>query len=153
VGNGRVGLGEVSITRLPLGRRIRRLVEAYKPFWIAGAVLVVIALPGVGALWMATTSVPHLSSRGQVSSIELAQWPEPPGPSAPPVVYSSGVSFESVVAALPVPLPRRRFDPFTRCHVGVDLTIRLTNGASVVYGPCRRPAAINRVLDVVESVN
>lgn len=139
------------VTAVPVVKRIRRTVAAYRPFWIGGAMVAALFLAGVALLWAATTSVPKLSSRGQISAIELGWWPPTPGPGPAPRVYTTGPVFQSAVAVVPVPLPRRRFDPLTRCHIGVEVTLRLSNGNSVTYGPCKRPASIDRVFSLVES--
>ena len=79
--------------------------------------------------------------RSDVVSVRLQ--PVPEGPS---IIFGSDgrVPIDAVRDLIPTPLPARVWQGFN-CSFGGDLAIELSSGREVVYGPCRRPAAINKL--------
>jgi hypothetical protein len=99
----------------------------------------------MAALVACTTSFPAeiRIDLGEVTSVHIEAIPE--GPPAPAFTVSPhnrdhpiGEILPYVPRALPLPIPQD-------CEIGGTLTITLSGGRSIAYGPCKRPLAINRL--------
>lgn len=87
-----------------------------------------------------------------MSRITTFSWPQGSGP---PVVAAPGpepgagdyvpsafVPLEVIEDLIPRRLPT---NPTQACDAGLKVEITLEDGSTVTYGPCRRPAAIERL--------
>jgi len=85
------------------------------------------------------------SADGGVAEIGIQPIPEgPPGPVFARTPARQGVrSLALIEAYIPDPLPAPLNQWF--CRQGGDLTVALGNGRQVIYGPCYRPASIDRL--------
>lgn len=85
------------------------------------------------------------SANGGVAEIGIQPIPEgPPGPVFARTPTGRGVRSLALIAEyIPDPLPARLNQWF--CRQGGDLTVTLGNGRQVIYGPCYRPASIDRL--------
>jgi hypothetical protein len=118
---------------------------------------VVVILTGLVALLLATGAAGlgpltrifywpiSISADGGVAEIGIQPIPEgPPGPVFERTPVSPGVrSLALIEAYIPDPLPAPLNQWF--CRQGGDLTVALGNGRQVIYGPCFRPASIDRL--------
>jgi hypothetical protein len=105
------------------------------------AVLVAAALAlgaaGVGPLTPVFYQPIPVAANGGVAQISVRPVPEgPPSNSTAPLLAQ-------LEPYIPDPLPAPLNQWF--CNVGGDLVVTLGNGKQVVYGPCYRPASINRL--------
>ena len=118
---------------------------------IASAALVLVALlaawlfgfgppPGLGEI--------SPDDHGGIESLQLVPFPE--GPDSPlferAPAGDGSVPLSTVVDAIPDPLPAPRWQGLT-CGRGGNLIVTFADGQSVSYGPCRRPASIDRLWD------
>ncbi len=111
--------------------------------------LVVAVLLGVGLRIgplspVYSQSIPVASSGG-VTEIDLVPVPEGPPLSFKRVPTAAGGVFplSPVERFIPDPLPAPLFQWL--CDRGSDMEVILGNGKEVTYGPCYRPASINRL--------
>lgn len=85
--------------------------------------------------------------RAVEATLELVGYPVPLGvdpPSATPQPFAAGLGhreWNEVVPVLPFPLPRP-LDQGSDCLTGVKVTVRVSSGDYIEYGPCRRPREI-----------
>jgi len=91
---------------------------------------------GIGPLTPVFYQPISIAANGGVVGVDIRPIPEgPPPPPGPPV--------SQIAAYIPDPLPAPLFQWF--CDGGGDLTITLSNGRHVTYGPCYRPASIDHL--------
>jgi hypothetical protein len=109
-----------------------------------------LTLAAAGLIWWHSRYQPINVDRADVVSVRIQPVPEgPPGPAF--VVTASGSTsrpLSMVAAAIPVPLPGPGVQPFG-CGAGGDLIVTLNDGHVITYGPCRRPASIDRLWAVM----
>lgn len=92
---------------------------------------------GVGPLTPVFYQPIPVAANGGVAQISVRPVPEgPPSNSTAPLLAQ-------LEPYIPDPLPAPLNQWF--CNVGGDLVVTLGNGKQVVYGPCYRPASINRL--------
>jgi hypothetical protein len=92
---------------------------------------------GIGPLTALFYQPIPIAANGGVTQIGIHPVPEgPPNNSAAPTVAQ-------LKPYIPDPLPAPLNQWF--CNVGGDLVVILGNGKHVVYGPCYRPASMNRL--------
>ncbi len=118
-------------TQRPVPRRL--LVAA------AALIAAVVALgaASVGPLTPLFNRPIPIAENGGVVAVDMRPFPE--GPPFP------GVELAEIKQFIPDPLPAPLNNWF--CQYGGNLIIYLGHGREVVYGPCRRPASIDRLLD------
>lgn len=104
---------------------------------VVDAALVASGAAGIGPLTPVLYRPIPISANGGVVAVDLVPIPE--GPMMP----GGGPPLALVKPFIPDPLPAPLNQWF--CRVGGDLTIGLGNGTRVVYGPCHRPASIDRL--------
>jgi hypothetical protein len=88
---------------------------------------------------------PHPMRSGPIVVVKTEPYPE--GPPAPPFLLSAGpnqLPIRKILRFIPRPLPEP-LDQGFNCGFGGNLTIAFEGCARVVYGPCHRPASINRL--------
>lgn len=102
----------------------------------------------------ACTSRPPIPiSIDQVSEVRIMPRPEgSPPPTFRRTLNGGDRSLSEIARYIPRPLPQ----PIPQtCVLGGDLTIALTDGREIVYGPCKRPIEIERlwwhVIDVLSN--
>lgn len=113
------------------------IVLAVVLIWLA------IARPGpLSAVYY--QSIPVAASGG-VTEIDVVLVPEGPTLSVRDVPSRAGgvIPLASVQRFIPDPLPAPEFQWI--CDRGSDMVITLRSGKQVTYGPCRRPASIDRL--------
>jgi hypothetical protein len=109
---------------------------------LAVAVPVLLAAAfGVGYLILPTGSTPH--HRSEVVTISFAP---AAAERAVPDQHTGGAAWYALPYELPDPL-----DQSNDCHDGAVITLTLTSGETIAYGPCNRPAVIDVV--VCEMIN
>lgn len=113
------------------------------------ALLVVLAIVAVlGApvgFYLAKQAQPLPYGPHDVEAIWLQPVPEGPVPPTFARRPTKGeLPLSRVEGALPSPLPRDLWQGF-RCEFGGDVVLELRTGDEIRYGPCRRPAAIERL--------
>lgn len=86
-----------------------------------------------------------VAASGGVTEIDLTPVPEGPPLSFKLVPTTAGGDrpLKPVERFVPDPLPPPQFQWF--CDRGSDMLVILANGKEVTYGPCYRPASINRL--------
>ena len=118
---------------------------------VAAAVVVGLVLLGISALGPLRTVFNHpipASANGGVVRIELQ-----PVPEGPTISFERAPSFQGskplslIGGSIPDPLPPQLGQ--WACHFGTDLVVTFGNGTQAVYGPCRRPASINRLWGLI----
>ncbi|MBA2526490.1 MAG: hypothetical protein H0V18_12035 [Pyrinomonadaceae bacterium] len=77
-----------------------------------------------------------------VVAVRAFAYPEGPGLSAAGRSSGADLDLDRVRAWMPDPLPK---NPRQRCNFGAMVEIEFDDGGSVDYGPCRRPASIERL--------
>jgi hypothetical protein len=102
---------------------------------VAVAVPVAAGAVGAGPLSPAFHRPIPVAAGGGVVGVEIRPIPE-----GPP---SKGVALDQLIPYVPDPLPAPLFQWF--CSTGGSLTVNLGDGTEVTYGPCFRPASINRL--------
>jgi hypothetical protein len=109
------------------------------------AALLATGVAGLGPLTPIFYRPISISASGGVAEIGIQPIPEgPPGPVFARTPVSQKVrSLALIEAFIPDPLPAPLNQWF--CRQGGDLTIVLGNGRQVTYGPCYRPASIDRL--------
>lgn len=100
------------------------------------AALVAGGAVGVGPVTLVFDRPISISANGGVAGIDLRPIPEGPEPSSLPPI-------NLIARYIPDPLPAPLFQWF--CGSGGNLVITLGNGRQVTYGPCYRPASIDRL--------
>ena len=102
------------------------------------------------ALFVAVASVAFLHSRPIALSanrvVELRIQPVPEGPM--PAMFQrspspGALAISTVLQSVPTPLPHPAWQ--FGCSTRGDLLVTLDDGRVITYGPCRRPASINRL--------
>jgi hypothetical protein len=80
----------------------------------------------------------------QVVRVAAFPWPEGPGLVVAAATPTSGiyVPLRDVEGAIPSTLPK---NPMQSCGYGAKVQITLRTGGVLTYGPCRRPALIERL--------
>jgi hypothetical protein len=115
--------------------------------------LVAVVVLGVGA-WFVVPTVNRFEPAPWSAVVKVELVPIPEGSPAPPFESepNSEVSYELAdlaplaPAELPAPLDQHG------CDIGGDMIITLLDGRTVTYGPCRRPASIERLWAGIESL-
>jgi hypothetical protein len=115
------------------------------------AVVTVILVAALGLLGVGpATKVFHRSidatAHGGIARLEIQPYPEGPVPDTFDRTPSGKVErpLRLVTPYIPSPLPAPLYQGPT-CAFGGNLIIRFADGAQVTYGPCRRPASIDRL--------
>jgi hypothetical protein len=91
------------------------------------------------------TPFPHIPVN-MIRSVEVRAIPEGPAPAR----FSRNargpdeLAFWLVIDAIPRPLPRPSAQG-SNCEIGTLVTFTLKDGTEVVYGPCRRPADVEKL--------
>jgi hypothetical protein len=96
------------------------------------------------------------SEHGGIESLQLVPFPE--GPNSPlfedPPAPTSSLPLSTVEGSIPEPLPAPRWQGIA-CNMGGDLEVTFADGETVSYGPCKKPASIERLrqrmLEVLEA--
>lgn len=85
-------------------------------------------------------------SSSSVTIVRVSTFPWPEGPVGPSAAVNSVpgifVPLEEIKDAIPKTLPE---NPKQECHEGATVVITLKNGRALTYGPCNRPALIERL--------
>ena len=93
------------------------------------------------------------SEHGGIESLQLVPFPE--GPYSPlfedPPAPASSVPLSAVEADVPDPLPAPRWQGVA-CRMGGNLEVTFVDGKTVSYGPCRKPASIERLRESMLAV-
>jgi hypothetical protein len=112
--------------------------------------LVILALTagwllGFGPPWGVGRPI-SASEHGGIENLQLVPFPE--GPNSPlfedPPAPASSVSLSIVEGYIPDPLPAPRWQGVA-CGGGGDLVVTFVDGETVSYGPCKKPASIERL--------
>lgn len=100
---------------------------------MTAVLLGVLALAGCGG-----------SSRSQVVKVATFPWPEGPGPVVAVAKPKSRayVPLRQIERFIPKTLPT---NPQQSCKGGAKVQITLRSGRVISYGPCKRPASIERL--------
>jgi hypothetical protein len=127
-----------------MGSRMRRplvLLGASVALALIAAWLLGIGPPG-GLGRRAVSPAAH----GGIRSLQLVPFPE--GPNSPlfepPPVSQGSLPLTAVEASIPDPLPAPSWQGFM-CKMGGNLEVTFEDGEGVSYGPCERPASIDRL--------
>jgi len=134
--------------------RIRRGDQMARPrvrWVVVGVSFVVAAAIGLGVIGVGPlTGVFHrpipIASHGGVERLQLEPVPEgevPPAFERSPAAEAS-ISLALVASYIPDPLPAPLFQGPT-CEFGGNLIVTLADGTTVTYGPCKRPASVERL--------
>ena len=93
------------------------------------------------------------SEHGGIESLQLGPFPE--GPNSPlfedPPAPASSVPLSAVEAYVPDPLPAPRWQGIA-CRMGGNLDVTFVDGGTVSYGPCKKPASIERLREAMLEV-
>ena len=100
----------------------------------------------------ACTSAVHQPPRSvsDGAAVKLQILPIPEGPIGPAFVRGASTydktvrPMDAVAQYLPVPFPSQLDQP-ANCSFGGDLVATFADGTTITYGPCNRPASINRL--------
>jgi hypothetical protein len=130
----------------PARRSRRRLVfgPAVLVALLVGG-LVALGVVGLGPVRPVFHRPISASANGGVVRVEFRAVPE--GPTSPPFervpTAQNSVPIALIQRFIPDPLPA----PLNQwpCHVGGDLVVTLGKGTQIIYGPCHRPASIDRL--------
>lgn len=113
-----------------------------------GGLVLAVALP-VG-YYIKEQGDPLPYGRTDVVAISLEPYPE--GPSSPKFVRhprsEHEVSLSLIEAVIPSRLPRDVWQGFG-CDLGGNVVVQIANGEQIEYGPCRRPAPIERLRRII----
>jgi hypothetical protein len=102
---------------------------------VAGIAVIGGSAVGVGPFSPLIYRTTSISANGGLVAVAIRAVPE-----GPPL---NAVPLDQLKPYVPDPLPAPLFQWL--CSQGGDLTVTLGNGTTVIYGPCYRPAAINRL--------
>lgn len=106
---------------------------------------VLVAAVATVAFYLQRQSQPLPFDRDDVVSIWLEPYPE--GPISPTFARRPSDSdrpLANIEESIPSPLPRDVWQGFS-CEFGGDVVVALDSGDRIEYGPCRRPASIERM--------
>jgi|SRR5579862_1308041 len=96
--------------------------------------------PGIGLLLALATGC---GSGRRVTSVYAAPFPEGPRPPIAAVHPKPGeVPLSRIADAIPRTFPR---NPPQHCNHGAIVRITFSDGKTLTYGPCKRPASIERL--------
>jgi len=88
------------------------------------------------------------SEHGGIESLQLVPYPEGPDSrlfeSAP--LPEGSLPLSAIDRYIPDPLPAPRWQGLA-CDMGGNLVVTFADGEDVSYGPCKRPASIDRLWD------
>jgi len=120
-----VGLPYLAVTRGWHDRPVRR-----RPVVLAVSLLLIVGCGG--------------GNGSDVAQVATFPWPEGPGPvvAAETPVPGIYVPLDRIEGAIPKALPK---NVTQRCRIGAIVEITLKNGQVFRYGPCDRPASIERL--------
>jgi hypothetical protein len=102
-------------------------------------------VPAIGSAAVALVVAGCGASAGSgVVKVSVSPWPEGPGPVVAatkplPGVY---VPLKNVESAIPKTMPE---NPPQTCGFGAKVEVTLEDGRTLTYGPCNRPALIERL--------
>ncbi len=131
----------------PLGSKITVLLGRGSITAISIAMLV--GCTGSGSpTAQGTAASSQVATAGHGKIMRLQLLPIPEGPTSPVFVRGREgdkftVDLSSVARYIPYPLP----PPLDQgsCETGGNLVVTFADGYKLLYGPCRRPASINRL--------
>jgi hypothetical protein len=120
--------------------------------------VVIVAMVAVLVVGFATVRRPdwHGPPRSHVVGVWLQPLEGSPGypytsPAADPwAIFYGARPLASILPDIPDPLPRPSSQWFCTTKSGY-VTVLLSGGATVQYGPCRRPDAVNQLLAAMKS--
>ncbi len=92
-----------------------------------------------------TTTLPFANTR-HPTLVRVDNYPNPEGPVGHFTASADPRAFAALVRALPEVLPPSSVNQ--ECGVGGTVVFRRTDGSSRHYGPCTKPVAIQRALNV-----
>jgi hypothetical protein len=126
-------------TLSPVQRRLAAVIA------LAALTLVCFGLARIGPLNPVYFQMVPVAANGGVTEIDLQPVPEGPAVSFMRAPTQAGGVFPlaPIARLIPDPLPPPQFQWL--CDQGGDLIVHLGNGKEVVYGPCYRPASIDRL--------
>jgi hypothetical protein len=110
------------------------------------AVVVGLGVIGIGPLTGAFNRPIPVAPHGGVERLQLGPFPEgeiPPAFERSPGPEAS-IPLALVARSIPDPLPAALFQGWS-CGYGGNLIVTLADGTSVTYGPCKRPAPVERL--------
>ncbi len=112
---------------------------------LLAAALLGLGVARIGPLSPVYSQAIPVAANGGVTEIDLVPAPEGPPVSFKRVPTTAGGVFPLGPAErfIPDPLPAPLFQWL--CDRGGDMVVILGNGKEVTYGPCYRPASINRL--------
>lgn len=111
---------------------------------VVAAALVGLGVAGIGPLTTVFYRPTPISANGGVAEIDIQPIPEGPGLVFQRNPTSRGVRpLAQIEQLIPDPLPAPLFQGL--CGMGGNMVIILGNGKRVTYGPCHRPASIDRL--------
>ena len=128
---------------------------------IVRVLALLVVLSTVGALVWLFLDRSHIVGRTAIyvqrtDIVRLQLIPIPEGPAGPlferPLKHDYALPLGLIEDQIPIPLPEPLWQGFS-CGGGGDLEIELAGGRTIVYGPCRRPAAIEKLWDDAERVS
>jgi len=85
---------------------------------------------------------------GESEVVKVSAFPWPEGPSVPAAVAATNpasgtyVPLSEIAQVIPKKLPE---NPPQTCEVGAKVQLTLKSGRVITYGPCNRPASIERL--------
>jgi hypothetical protein len=105
-------------------------------------VLLTLATLAVAVAALAATG--FASSGTQVVKVSTFPWPEGPGPVVAAAKPMPGiyVPLRKIERFIPTTLPT---NPRQSCNYGAKVQLTLRSGRVLTYGPCKRPASIERL--------
>lgn len=117
---------------------------------------IVLVVLGAVSLWWSIRFAPIDVTLADVQSVQLV--PVPEGPVSPAFVRDPTREFQLPINliedSIPVPLPAPKWQGF--CGIGGNVVVKLTDGRTIEYGPCRRPESIDlvrqRMIDVLDEL-
>jgi len=111
---------------------------------VAAAALVGFGVTGLGSVAPVLYRPTPISANGGVAEIDIQPIPEGPGLVFQRTPTSRWVRpLSQIERFIPDPLPAPLFQGL--CGMGGNMVVILGNGRRVTYGPCHRPAAIDRL--------
>jgi hypothetical protein len=94
------------------------------------------------------------AAHGGIRSLQLVPFPE--GPNSPlfeRTPAEGSLSLSAVKRSIPDPLPAPLWQGFM-CNMGGNLEVTFEDGEEVSYGPCKRPASIDRLWErMIAAIN
>jgi len=105
---------------------------------------VLLTLAAVAASAAALAATGFANSGTQVVRVSTFPWPEGPGPVVAATKPSPGiyVPLRTIERFIPATLPTNPRQP---CNYGAKVQLTLRGGRVLTYGPCKRPASIERL--------